>query len=1661
VPHIISDRVKERVQSPAGTGTLSLLNTVSGYRRFSSVMSSGDTCYYCLESPSNGDWECGLGTYSSNNALSRTTVYSSSNSGAIVNFANRVSYAFISYVASRAIYLDPSGELNLALSALNDVSLTAPASGESLKYNGSSWVNGVASGYTTEEAQDAVGSILLDTSSVSFSYNDGTPSISASVKNSGITDVMISGGVDALKIGSGSVSSAEFGYLDGVTSSLQVQLDSKYASANPSGFISAASVASAYQPLDADLTSIASTGVDPYGIGLLTKTSGSGVRDYIGAGTSSFDGAYGSLSGTPSTFAPSTHTHSNIQVIAGTGLSGGGDLSTDRTINLANTTVVPGSYTLSSFTVDAQGRITTAASGSVDLSSYLTSSVASATYQPLDADLTSLASASGSGIYERSAGTWTPVVIGTGLSLGSGILSNTLDLSGYLTSSVASATYVPLTRTLNGLALSANQTFAVGTSGTDFAIASSGTAHTFSIPDAGASARGLVTTGTQTIAGVKTFALGTVTTSQPLSITQTWNNGAVNFTAVDINITDTSSSTSSNLLLLRKGATNYVVVRASAAAVNDVTQSILQVNLPTSYGGHAIIGWRNSFQIGGGVCGDIYNSNSPPTLPGVVAGVIASSRTSTVPSFVVTDGTNFAKLWVASSNTLEMRDSTNAQTFRVYNTYTSSTSFETGQLSWVSNEFRIGSAVGSAGGTQRSTVIGSTNSAGTWSPFFTVNTNGQTTTTFNTSAVTVGHSVVGTDGTTYWQIGSTLQSGNSYVQLTAAGTAGTAQGRLNLGAGYLYVEGGPTTTGIKTYGTLTLAPAALGGSGGLIVTQTVATSGSPTGITYTDAAHTTMTASTEATSVNFNLSSTKQFATGAITTQRAMRIQAPTYSFVGASTITQATTLSVSGGPIAGTNATISNSYSIYSEADLVGSVGDVVVTSATGAFGVRSGPSGSNRIQMKGGSGLEMASSYYVAWGANSTNVNSLDTYLYRDAAGVLAQRNSTNAQTFRVYNTYTSSTSFETGQLSWASNEFRIGSAVGSAGGTQRSPVIGVWNAAGTFLPGLTVSTNINANSWINISGVAVQVQSSGDLQLRTDAASNLLYLGANSGGCLFHGVLRTLQPNTGGFTIVQPALTTTAFAPIITTSLGAHTNLTLSTEATDVNFNLARTVQFATGAITTQRAMRIQAPTYGFVGASTITTASTLSISGPPVAGTNATITNAYALNVESGNSYFAGNVRAVGSSVYTPSYGFGSDNSGFFRSTSSRIFLGLNGNVQYDFNSGNLSINSGSYGVAGGSVDSTSADVLWVRDAAGVWATRNGTNAQTLRVYNTYTSATSYERLNIKGVASANFEIGPENGSAGGTLRGLTIGGYPAGTATTVGWAQFRPNTSTGALEAFYLGPIADSTATGGNARGTNSVDLQIVRTGATQVAAGARSFLAGARSIASGADSYVIGNDCTGSGQYSIALGTFIQATNYAAVSFGVNGLASGNQSLSISMGNGGTASASKAFICGEGVSSATNSWATGFGVLADRQGMASYAQGYFAANGDAQKTEWVLRNKTTDATPVNLFANGSSARLTIPSGKTMTGFLIVKGIKSDGSAKARFVRLVDITNVGGTTALDTPIEAIGTDYNPSACVLVVTAENATDDLQINITGPAGETWRWVGTFNGLEIAYGT
>jgi hypothetical protein len=80
------DRVKETTTT-TGTSDAALAGAASGYRAFSSVLSDGDLCYYCMEVASGGAWEMGIGTYSSMGSIARTVILSSSNSNSIVSFS--------------------------------------------------------------------------------------------------------------------------------------------------------------------------------------------------------------------------------------------------------------------------------------------------------------------------------------------------------------------------------------------------------------------------------------------------------------------------------------------------------------------------------------------------------------------------------------------------------------------------------------------------------------------------------------------------------------------------------------------------------------------------------------------------------------------------------------------------------------------------------------------------------------------------------------------------------------------------------------------------------------------------------------------------------------------------------------------------------------------------------------------------------------------------------------------------------------------------------------------------------------------------------------------------------------------------------------------------------------------------------------------------------------------------------------------------------------------------------------------------------------------------------------------------------------------------------------------------------------------------------------
>jgi hypothetical protein len=84
---------------------------------------------------------------------------------------------------------------------------------------------------------------------------------------------------------------------------------------------------------------------------------------------------------------------------------------------------------------------------------------------------------------------------------------------------------------------------------------------------------------------------------------------------------------------------------------------------------------------------------------------------------------------------------------------------------------------------------------------------------------------------------------------------------------------------------------------------------------------------------------------------------------------------------------------------------------------------------------GIALGAVSGIGWTTSTASSGTVDLRLHRDAANTLAQRNGTNAQTFRVYNTFTSSTNYELGKLEWASNVFRIGTEKGSGGGTART--------------------------------------------------------------------------------------------------------------------------------------------------------------------------------------------------------------------------------------------------------------------------------------------------------------------------------------------------------------------------------------------------------------------------------------------------------------------------------------------------------------------------------------------------------------------------------------------------------------------------------------------------
>ena len=163
-----------------------------------------------------------------------------------------------------------------------------------------------------------------------------------------------------------------------------------------------------------------------------------------------------------------------------------------------------------------------------------------------------------------------------------------------------------------------------------------------------------------------TLTGATQTTAVPvLNATQTWNNAAVVFTAIKLNVTNTASDVNNSALMdLQVGGTSQYKFKRNGNLVvaNGIDSSAGTIQTAGNFGINTT---------GGAYCWR------------------------TAQTFLYSD----------ANNALDQRNLTNAQSFRVYNTYTSTTSYERIALTWTGNVAYLTPQKGSGGGSDRLLVV--------------------------------------------------------------------------------------------------------------------------------------------------------------------------------------------------------------------------------------------------------------------------------------------------------------------------------------------------------------------------------------------------------------------------------------------------------------------------------------------------------------------------------------------------------------------------------------------------------------------------------------------------------------------------------------------------------------------------------------------------------------------------------------------------------------------------------------------------------------------------------------------------------------------------------------------------------------------------------------------
>ena len=173
--------------------------------------------------------------------------------------------------------------------------------------------------------------------------------------------------------------------------------------------------------------------------------------------------------------------------------------------------------------------------------------------------------------------------------------------------------------------------------------------------------------------------IGTATPAAKLDIADTWNDAATTFSSIKLNVTDTASTAGSKLMDLQVGGASKLTFRKDGLIYGQGTVAhtlMLAVDTYLYNGstGRAACLWSDQNRMVGGplVLSDNINVNTQ-NISQCVA------------------------LYKDAANTLAQRNGTAAQTFRIYNTFTSVSNFERANLKWESDAFTVSTEKGSSG----------------------------------------------------------------------------------------------------------------------------------------------------------------------------------------------------------------------------------------------------------------------------------------------------------------------------------------------------------------------------------------------------------------------------------------------------------------------------------------------------------------------------------------------------------------------------------------------------------------------------------------------------------------------------------------------------------------------------------------------------------------------------------------------------------------------------------------------------------------------------------------------------------------------------------------------------------------------------------------------------